>query len=409
MFRFETSIGGEMILNNVRLIPELSGNISTESGAVIINDGIITDVLHDPVIRGDSDSDISNTDEEIIDCGGRTLLPGLIDMHTHITVLGRIGIDQVNSPMDLMETAALQAAKYLDHGFTTIRDCGSIHRVANHVRNMQKKGLITAPDIIACGLGLMTTEVDADDPRAQHLSLADGADALMHAARVEIANGADYVKIFASGAAANPGGIPAQAIMEREEIEAIVKAARRKDCYVAAHCHADEAVRMCAESGVYTIEHATLISDETLELICTIPGCSLIPTLAVMYLGEDPDPYWQKRLGPMFDHCTEMMAKAYRYGEKLGFGTDCAAGSIEYENGIEFRFRKENCQMADLDILIQATRNNAMIAGLDDRIGELKKGLQADMILVDGRPDEDISAMYHRPYAVWKNGVRVRG
>ena len=179
--------------------------------------------------------------------------------------------------------------------------------------------------------------------------------------------------------------------------------------YVAAHCHADEAIRLCAESGAYTIEHATLISDETLDLICELPGCCLIPTLAVMYLGEDPDPYWQKRLGPMFEHCTGMMEKAYLRGEKLGFGTDCAAGSEEYEKGIEFRFRKENCHMKDIDILLQATRYSAEIAGIDDVKGQIAEGFDADFILVDGRPDEDISAMYKRPDKVWKHGVMVRG
>lgn len=389
-----------MILNNVRLIPELAGGAAAETGSVVINNGKIESVSKSPY---DGDTD------DVIDCRGNTLLPGLIDMHTHITVLGHIGFDKEHSPMDLLETAAMQATRYLDYGFTTIRDCGSIHRVANHVRNMQKAGLIAAPDIISCGLGIMTTEVDRNDPRAQHLSFADGPDDLARAAREEIAYGADYVKIFASGAAANPAGIPNQAIMEREEIAAIIKAASRKDKYVAAHCHADEAIRLCAESGAYTIEHATLISDETLELIYSLPGCTMIPTLAVMYLGENPSPYWQKRLGPMFDHCTAMMEKAYLHGEKLGFGTDCAAGSEEYEKGIEFRFRKENCHMKDLDILLQATRYNAEIAGIDDRKGSVAEGMDADLVLVEGKPDMDISAMYTRPDKVWKNGLLVRG
>lgn len=391
-----------MILNNVRLVSELSSGVCAENGSVVIKDGKITEVNAAAESSG-------RQDEQIIDCGGMTLLPGLIDLHTHITVLGSVGFDQIHSPMGLLERAAGQAAKYLDHGFTTIRDCGSIYRVANHVRNMVNNGLLTAPDIISCGLGIMTTEIEENNPMSHHLYFADGPHELTKAVRTEVANGANYVKIFASGAAANPKGVPDQAIMDREEIEAIIAAANRKGMYVAAHCHADEAIRLCAESGAYTIEHATLISDETLELIYSLPGCCMIPTLAVMYLGENPSPYWQKRLGPMFDHCTRMMEKAYLHGERLGFGTDCAAGSEEYEKGIEFRFRKENCHMKDIDILLQATRNNAEIAGIDDMTGQIREGLNADLILVDGRPDIDISAMYKRPEKVWKHGVLVRG
>lgn len=391
-----------MILNNVRLVPELTNGVNAESGAVEIRDGKIIKVENKPL-------HVSDTSDHVIDCNGKTLLPGLIDLHTHITVLGRVGFDQIHSPMGLVESAAMQATRYLDHGFTTVRDCGSIYRVANHIRNMVRKGLITAPDIISCGLGIMTTEIEENNPMSHHLCFADGPEELTKAVRTEVANGADFVKIFASGAAANPRGIPNQAIMDQSEIEAIISAAKRKDMYVAAHCHADEAIRLCAESGAYTIEHATLISDETLDLICELPECRLIPTLAVMYLGEDPDPYWQKRLGPMFEHCTGMMEKAYLRGEKLGFGTDCAAGSEEYEKGIEFRLRKENCHMKDIDILLQATRYSAEIAGIDDVKGQIAEGFDADFILVDGRPDEDISAMYKRPDKVWKHGVIVRG
>lgn len=103
------------------------------------------------------------------------------------------------------------------------------------------------------------------------------------------------------------------------------------------------------------------------------------------------------------------MQRAYQAGLKLGFGTDCAAGSYEYENGTEFRFRKENCHMKDIDILLQATVINAEIAGIDNVVGQIKNGMRANLILVDGKPDKDISAMYHRPCKVWKNGKLVRG
>lgn len=387
-----------MILNHVRLVRELADGMTTEDGYVRVDKGIIREV------SGTAYNLKNKNHEKILDCEGKTLLPGLIDLHTHITVLNRVGFECLHSDMELLITAAKQATKYLDMGFTTIRDCESIHRVANEVRHMVQIGLINGPDLITCGRAIMPSEGDENQMMAQHVSFADTTDEVKKAVRQEIAQGADFVKIFASGAAAVDTGIPQQSIMFPEEIETAVATAERKGCYVTAHCHSDEAIRNCILAGVKTIEHATLISEETLELAAE-KDAYLIPTLAVMYVSDGPyKDYWEQRLGPMFRHCTQKMAKAYELGLFLGFGTDCSAGDYCYENGMEFRYRKENCGMKDLDILLQCTRNNAVIAGIQDKVGTIKKDLLADMILVGGKPDQDISNLYHRPDLVIKKG-----
>lgn len=387
-----------MILTNCRLVPALSDGISSTCGTVEIENGKIKSVC---AVRSDV--------PDAIDCGGKTLLPGLIDLHTHIVILGGVGMDRLHDKMSMVVTAAKHATQYLDYGFTTIRDCGSTFRVANYVRQMVLNGSLEAPDIISCGLALMPTEVEPGLPMAQHLFFADGADEFQKATRTEIAAGAEFVKIFASGAAADPSGKPEQCIMTADEIRSVTETAVRKGRYVSAHCHSDDAVRLCVANGVHTIEHATLVTEPTLELALHTDSIVLIPTLAVMYISDGPrKAYWQARLGPMFDNCTKMMAKAYQSGAVIGFGTDCAAGSYEYENGIEFKFRRENCGMSDLDILLQATKINAKIAGIDSQLGEIKSGLRANLILVDGKPDIDISAMYQKPRCVWKDGRLVR-
>lgn len=388
-----------MILTNCRLVPELSGGMSASHGTVTVENGKIGSVSEERSALPDA-----------IDCGGKTLLPGLIDLHTHIVILGGVGMDKTHDRLGLLVAAAKQATRYLDSGFTTIRDCGSTFRVANYVREMVKNGSLEAPDIISCGLAIMPTEVEPGHPMAQHLSFADGAEEMRKAVRTEMAAGAQFVKLFASGAAADPSGRPEECIMTADEVRTIVETAERKGRYTSAHCHSDSAVRLCIENGVRTIEHATLISDETLALALDSEKTVLLPTLSIMHISDGPrKAYWQARLGPMFDHCTAQMTKAYRAGAVLGFGTDCAAGSYTYENGVEFRFRKENCGMKDIDILLQATKINAEIAGIGDSVGEIRAGLKADLILVDGKPDEDISAMYRRPEKVWKNGKLVRG
>ncbi len=388
-----------MILTNCRLIPQLSAGVETACGSIEIEDGKISRI-----------SEERDYSPEAVDCKGMTVLPGLIDLHTHITFLSGIGTGQLHSPMGLLAEAAEHTRHYLEHGFTTIRDCGSFHGVANYVKLMAAKGTIVAPDMIVCGKAFMPTEVEEGNPLGSHLIAADGVEEIWKAVRSQMAANADYIKIFASGAAANPNGVPTQAIMRREEVRAAVEAAEMKGTYVAAHCHSDAAVRLCSEEGVKTIEHATLVSDETLDYVLGKQNCYMIPTLAVMYVSDGPNKeYWEKRLGPMFSHCTRMVEKAYKAGARLGFGTDCTAGDVCYEKGIEFRFRSENCHMDNIDILLQATRYNAEIAGIENCAGEIREGLQADLILVDGKPDADISVMYKRPEKVWKKGKIVCG
>lgn len=259
-----------MILNHVRLIRELSSGISTESGFVRVEKDMITEVSDRPYPLADEtavNTNIGNTEDiDMVDCKGKTLIPGLIDLHTHITVLNQVGFNCLHSDMELLTTAAEHAAHYLDMGFTTIRDCGSIHRVANEVKHMAQIGLIEAPDLITCGRAVMPTEGSEDHIMAQHVHFADTVDEVRKAARQEIAEGADFLKVFTSGAAAVATSVPEQSIMFPEEIRAAVETAERKGRYVAAHCHGDNAVRNSILAGVRTIEHATLISDETLEL-----------------------------------------------------------------------------------------------------------------------------------------------
>ena len=192
------------------------------------------------------------------------------------------------------------------------------------------------------------------------------------------------------------------------EIRTAVETAAANGLYVAAHCHADQAIQDCIRAGVHTIEHATYLSRQTIEMLREAPNTYLVPTLAAMYVSQtDPEEraFWLARLMPMLESCSAAIELAYKAGEKLGFGTDSTPLSPQYEHGVEFRFRREYCHMEPVDILLQATRYNAEIAGIGDKVGTIKAGLQADLILVDGDPTEDLTVMYKRPAKVWKKGV----
>ena len=384
-----------MLLNHCRLYAPLSGGFAGEDCCVELDGGKIVSVgPARPAAAGD------------YDCGGRTLLPGLIDLHTHITFLRGVGVAQAHDPMQLLVEAAAQADRYLRHGFTTIRDCGSIGRSANYVKRLIDRGVMAGPDILACGCTLMPS-VTASGGVGDITLYCDGAEEFRKAVRQEVAAQSDFIKIYASGSAFSPTGVPKHPIMTFDEIKTAVDTARVNGLYVAAHCHTDSAIRDCVQAGVHTIEHATYLSEATTDLLLTSEDSYLVPTLAAMYVSQtDPQEraFWLARLTPMLESCAKTIGYAYRAGAVIGFGTDSAPMSPQYDTGVEFRFRKEYCGMENLDILLQATRNSALIAGLPD-VGEIKPGMKADLILADGDPAADLSAMYVPPVQVWKNGI----
>lgn len=385
-----------MIFKNCRLVGALTDGIESEHGAVWIDEkGLIKKVYQ-------SEADVKEMKEQPrFDCEGKTLLPGLFDIHTHVT--GLVDVDYMNEA-DMNR----QAEEYLKYGFTTIRDCGSMERSVSELRNRIENGQFTGPDILSCGKIVTPTETSQKDSLMPMYSEADGPYEMRKKARREMAEGADFIKTMASGSAFHRQGIPLQPIIMEDEIQELVKTARMKGTYVAAHAHADSAIALCVKSGVRTIEHATYLGKETLQLLKAKKDCYLVPTLAAMYVSiSDPDGYWSRRLGEMLTECTTRIQSAYEAGLKLGFGTDSTVGMPQYDEGMEFRYRKEMCHMKDLDILLQATKYSAEIVQMEKKTGEIKEGLQADLILVDGKPDQDISVMYQRPEHVWKKGVQV--
>lgn len=385
-----------MLLNNCRLHSAFTDGFAGNHCCVEIADGTIVSV-------GPAQADEADT----YDCGGKTLLPGLIDLHTHITFLRGVGVSQAHDPMQLMVEAAEQASRYLRHGFTTIRDCGSIGRSANYVKRLIDRGVMAGPDILACGNTLMPSVTDSGGV-SDITRYCDGVEEYRKAVRLEVAAQSDFIKIYASGSAFSPTGVPKHPIMTADEIATAVNTARANGLYVAAHCHADSAIRDCINAGVRTIEHATYLSEETTDLLMNAKDAYLVPTLSAMYVSQtDPSEraFWLARLTPMLESCAKTIGYAYRCGALIGFGTDSTPMSPQYDTGVEFRFRKEYCSMENLDILLQATRNSAQIAGIDHKVGAIKPGLRADLILVDGDPTEDISTMYVPPVQVWKNGI----
>lgn len=395
-----------MRLRNCRLIPELSAGFAYTYADIEIEDGNICAVRKAGTCCNDTDAaDAADTEE--IDCHGMTLLPGFFDLHAHLSIAS--ARETAEDGMERLIQAIGRLQAYTDLGITTLRDCGSCLRLAVPLGRGISKGVLKGPRILASGYMLappMMEELGCQ--MTKNMRIAEGADSFCKAAEQELAKGADFIKLYASASASKAAGQDAGegsgAILTREEIRAAATAAEAAGTYAAAHAHSLASIKLCIEEGVRTIENATFIDHDTADAAASRRNTYLVPTFAVMMPEEGTaDENAMRRI----EVAAERIGYAYRAGCKMGFGTDLYNGDLSrfYH---EFRIRRELCGMKNIDILLQATKYSAEIAGIADQTGEIREGLCADLTLIEGKPDEDIRVMYKKPKMVIQAGERLR-
>lgn len=379
-----------VLLVNCRLIPELSGNYADGNADILIQGERIGAII--PTGR-----EVSEMVDACYDCKGMTLLPGLHDIHTHLNYDYYNGVIRLND-FKLMLRSCLSARRFLDYGITTIRDMGAPKRVSTHVRDAINSGLFLGPRIVSGGMILCPQNRDVPSDPNCFLRYFSGVDDIIRKVREEIGGGADYVKLYASGEP--PEILP-------EEMEAAVRLAHLRGKKVAVHAHDPSAIHMCVEMGADTIEHGSFIRAEDIEALKD-EHAYLVPTLSILSpevrMSGVTSEQKAVMLKPLLDANAKNITAAYQAGLKLGFGTDTDIVDLEGHTGLEFKMRKKYCGMSNIDMLLQATKYSAQICGLENVTGEIKPGLAADLILMNGNPDEDISVMYEKPQLVFARG-----
>ena len=351
-----------------------------------------------------------------IDLGDVTLMPGFIDMHTHIT--SQIGAGFDLEPVRL--TAAdevLNGVKYakltIDAGFTTVRNVGSGNFTDVSLMHAIDRGDIVGPRIVPAGHAIGITGGHCDvtgfapgivvqDPLH---GVADGVDQVVQAVRLQAKYGAQVIKICATaGVLSFDATVGAQQLSEAE-MRAIVEEATRHGLKVAAHAHGTEGIKAAVRAGVASIEHGSMLDDEAIALMKQ-HGTFLVPTRALSDLLDRnnlPVPIRAKmdQVMPLAD---ASFRKAVAAGVKIAFGTDAAV----LPHGMNAReFSKYTAAgLSPLEALRTATINAADLLGKSDR-GEIATGKLADLIAVRGDPLADITAT-ERVMFVMKGGVRVR-
>jgi len=225
--------------------------------------------------------------------------------------------------------------------------------------------------------------------------VADGCDAVRRAVREELRRGAAHIKIMASGGVASPTDPLDRCQYSDDEIRAAVEEADRAGSYVAAHCHPKEAVRRCAELGVRSIEHGTLIDRETAEFVAE-RGAFVVPTMAIIVgLAEEGEklgfpPASMEKLRRVGDSAFTSLEILKSAGVKMGLGSDLL-GALHVRQCTEFTLRAR--VLPAVDILRSACTVNAELLGQTGRLGCIRKGAVADLLVVDGNPLEDISVL----------------
>ncbi|NHF58436.1 amidohydrolase family protein [Flavobacteriaceae bacterium TP-CH-4] len=359
-------------------------------------------------------------DHQIIDLKDKVVLPGLIDMHVHIesefspqTYIKRF----TNNDVDVAFESTVYAKRTLMAGFTAVRDLGG-SGVNIALRNAINKGLIEGPRIFTCGKALATTGGHADPTNGMKRELmgdpgpkegvVNSKEDGKKAVRQRYKNGADVIKITATGGVLSVAKSGQNPQFTLEEIQAITSTAKDYSFSVAAHAHGDEGMKLAVLGGVNTIEHGTLMSEETMELMKE-KGCYLIPTISAgkqvaekaKQSGFFPEVVAKKALeiGPKHQ---ATMAKAYKKGVPMGFGTD--AGVFPHGmNAIEFGYLLE-AGIPVRESLKAATVTNAALLDMSDSLGQLKEGFLADIIAVEEDPTKDVKSL-EKVVFVMKDGL----
>jgi len=355
-----------------------------------------------------------------IDLSDAFVMPGWIDMHVHIA-----GEQSPNSFVENFTLepadAALRAVPYAERtllaGFTTVRDLGTGAGLAQSLRRAVAEGHIVGPRIFAAGKSLATTGGHADPTNGVNSELrgdpgpaegvVNGVDDAYKAVRARYKEGADLIKLTATGGVLSQAKSGQNPQFTEAEIAAIVAAAKDYGFRVAAHAHGTEGMRRAVAAGVHSIEHGTYMSDEVMELMKRM-GTWYVPTIAAgRFVAEkaEIEGYFSEivrpkaaAIGPVI---TETFARAYRTGVKIAFGTDTGV-SPHGENWKEFIFMVEG-GMPVLEAIVSATRSAAELLNEWDNLGSIEPGKYADIIAVPGDPGEDVQE-FGRVHFVMKGG-----
>lgn len=387
------------------LLDVKTGKISDAQTIIVVGDSVQT--------IAPSASVSQQTGDEVIDLGSMTVLPGLIDVHTHLTMNTDFDPFREITSTNAKEAinGVVNARKTLMAGFTTVRNVGAGGFVDVDLRDAINSGQVAGPHLLVSGPAMGITGGHCDDnllPAQYHQvsdGVADGIAQVQHKVRENIKYGADLIKICATGGVLSKGDDPQASQYTLEEMQAIVADAHRLGRKVAAHAHGAQGILWASEAGVDSIEHGSYIDDAAIAMMKK-HGTYLVPTLYLedwlVENGHLPAFYHQKMVD-VSAVAKQNIKHAMQSGVKVALGTDAAV----YPHGLnahELDVYVNQLGMAPLSALQSATINAADLMGLSSKTGTIESGKRADIIAVEKNPLDDVRVLQDVKF-VMKAGV----
>lgn len=357
-----------------------------------------------------SDRPIGASNARVVDCGSQTLMPGLIDCHVHV-YLSEVNLSLLEHvPVSLLAArAAPLMLGMLNRGFTTVRDTGGADW---GIKEAVSKGFLPGPRLFICGRAIGPTGGHSDQRRRTDaggqcrccdglrftMAIADGADNVRAAVREELRQGADAIKIMASGGVASPYDPLDSRQFTQAEIAAAVEESTAFGRYVLAHAYTAEAITRAVSQGVRTIEHGNLIDDPTARLLATSGGYLVANLVTYVVMKERAAEFGMSRDKLEKNELVlrggfESLDICRRAGVKVGFGSDLL-GQLQEEQSREFLLRRE--VMTPIEIIRSATTVGAEIVRMPGKLGVIEPGAFADLLVVDGNPLQDLEVLQHQ-------------
>ncbi len=382
------------------------GTLFDATGAPPLRDSLV--VVADGHIEavGPAASTLVPPGAETLDWSRHFVMPGLIDCHSHASIVPGLG-DQLGQLCRPPVPQALAAVRNLERdlaaGTTTMRIMGEEHFLDVDLREAIDAGIASGPRLLVAGRGLA-----ANNGHGRALASYDGVDEVRRGARENLRRGASHVKIFVTGGVSSVSPAPTSSAYTREEVRAAVEEAERAGTYAAAHAHGGPGLRLAVEEGVRTVEHAALATDEDIALMIE-HGAWLICTFAIFMhpagieQGDGQRPAimdkvrWARRV------VAENFPRHLASGVRFACGTDAVHGRLPFELATLVRLG-----VSRGDALLAGTRWGAEACRIDDTVGTIERGKRADLIAIDGDPLRDIEAM-ERVRFVMKDGAIYPG
>ncbi len=382
--------------------------LARRHATVLIEDGRITavdDARHARIPRGAAR----------IDGRGLTLIPGLIDCHVHLSLGAEPDVVhtlQQEPPSLTLLKAVRFAQTTIEAGITTVRDLGFRDHSVFVLRQAINAGLLPGPRILPVGLAICMTGGHARFIGRE----ADGPVEIVAAVREQLAAGAEAIKLIASGGVLTPDTSPEAAQLTPEELEAGIAEARRAGRRVAAHAHSAIGMKNAMRAGAHSIEHATLLDDEATSLMLQL-GVYMVPTLSALATTADagsgcgvPASVVEKAHAMRARH-EASFKHAHQAGVRIAMGTDAGTPFNHHGENAQELERMVALGMTPAEAIAAATSQAAHLLGLEDSVGRIEVGMQADLLIIDGDPLKKINVLRDRDRiaGVMKAGEIVSG